>query len=769
MVKWNILEVFDFLKSHLISESKTENEKSIFNIKDAAKYCFDKFKNNSFEKTEISLEELDKLGIKNSKYPLEISFVDKESLERYQSAAGWFTFDNKSQRFVIKLNEVMSTIGICKDRNSDNFYQYWFLIFFHEFTHFCQFKEIGNIYNFNIINLLSAIDEQTYEEDKSLYKNLKHFFYFLEDIEIYARNNTFKNSDKEKTDYFRKLKFLEEKQKQITEYLQNSFKLKKSWSPFEFKKFKKSGMDSEGELKIYSLIFLLFFASLTAPRKLWKKSENPKMDFNSVGVYNCSFIDNEITHTKDFKVFKKKFFDFYEKEDLANAINSIKEFIDTEEKFRFLLKNIIKNFDLFYKEQIRKIEKAYNFNIRRDHVNKRKKENRQKDIDYFFTVNGAFLSTNKPMPVKDNNDKQSYKELYDFMNSNMNIESNIKKFSEQFNQIYLQGGRNIKNNFRENVDLSVVASSYDTKTGKSLNSNFADGLDLDFSTVSGNSAGYLVQNFEFANISKNGNTDIVDSPLGRNKFPDYQLMGIGVDCKTYNISNKNTSVDEIKTGNTGLTLKELVDVIINIFTGQVELFNPNSKNIEKSKFFPYCYFVFCRYRKGRKDKQGNFIENKTPSDISNTVRIEKVNVVPALCALDNSLSTYSLKSGNPYIKISDKNNIPKFLVANTLYQILFDILYKLYYNYGINSLIELSSVEDKIFYQKYQKEKDDEDFESMYKESFSTVSFMNYLYYISGGKLKVPVTGLTKFKNLFNMHKEHNIKNMQDEEIQDKK
>lgn len=77
MNKWNTLEVFDFLKSHLISESKTENDKSIFNIKDAAKYCFDKFKNNSFEKTEISLEELDKLGIKNSKYPLEISFVDK--------------------------------------------------------------------------------------------------------------------------------------------------------------------------------------------------------------------------------------------------------------------------------------------------------------------------------------------------------------------------------------------------------------------------------------------------------------------------------------------------------------------------------------------------------------------------------------------------------------------------------------------------------------------------------------------------------------------
>ena len=175
------------------------------------------------------------------------------------------------------------------------------------------------------------------------------------------------------------------------------------------------------------------------------------------------------------------------------------------------------------------------------------------------------------------------------------------------------------------------------------------------------------------------------------------------------------------------------------------------------------------YRKGRKDKQGNFIENKSPVDISNTVRIEKVNVVPALCALDNSLSAYSLKSSNPYIKISDKNNISKFLKIKTLYQLLFDILYKLYYNYGINSLIELSSVEDKIFYQNYNlKSGLDEDFESMYKESFSTVSFMNCLYYLSGGKLKVPETGLTKFKNLFNMHKEYNIRNMQDEEIQDK-
>ena len=46
---------------------------------------------------------------------------------------------------------------------------------------------------------------------------------------------------------------------------------------------------------------------------------------------------------------------------------------------------------------------------------------------------------------------------------------------------------------------------------------------------------------------------------------------------------------------------------------------------------------------------------------------------------------------------------------------------------------------------------------SLYKDSFSTVAFMNYLYFLSKGKLKVPETGLTKFKNLLNMHKEHDI------------
>ena len=363
MNKWNILEVFDFLKSHLILESKTENGKSIFRIKDAAKYCFDKFKKNSFEKTEISLEELDKLGIKNSKYPLEISFVDKESSDFQKSLRGLLTFDKKSQRFVIKLNGNVNVhfLGYENyDKNSDNFYKYWFQIFFHEFTHFCQMskKDVPWTYDINIRTLLSAIDNNrlTYERYKILnVENLKKFFYLLEDEEIYARNNGFKNSEKEKSSYIRILDFLEEEQKKITEYLQSS-------DNNEFEKFKKSGIeyeeDSEGELKIYSLIFLFFFASLTAPRKLWKKSENPKMDFNSVGVYNCSFIDNEITNTKNFKVFKKKFFDFYEKDEMENVINSIKEFIDTEEKFRFLQKNIIKNFNLFYKKQIKKLRNA---------------------------------------------------------------------------------------------------------------------------------------------------------------------------------------------------------------------------------------------------------------------------------------------------------------------------------------------------------------------------------------------------------------------------
>lgn len=181
MNKLNTLEVFNFLKSHLISESKTENGKSIFNIKDAAKYCFDKFKNNSFEKIEISLEELDKIGIKNSKYPIEISFVDKESSERYKPNTAWFTFDKKSQRFVIKLNETMVFQGYDYDKKSDIFYKFWFPRFFHEFTHFCQYgkKEYEGVYEFNIISLLPAFDNQTYEDNKSLDGVLERFFICL--------------------------------------------------------------------------------------------------------------------------------------------------------------------------------------------------------------------------------------------------------------------------------------------------------------------------------------------------------------------------------------------------------------------------------------------------------------------------------------------------------------------------------------------------------------------------------------------------------------
>ena len=372
---------------------------------------------------------------------------------------------------------------------------------------------------------------------------------------------------------------------------------------------------------------------------------------------------------------------------------------------------------------------------------------------------------------------ERYKSLFDFMNANFeDIESNLENFKKLYNETYLKSGREIKSNFRENIDLSVVATPYDRKTGKSLSTNFADGLDLKFSTVSGNSASHLVQSFEFANISKNSR-DVIDSPLGRNKFPDYYLMGLGVDCKTYNVSDKNVSRKEIKTGNTGLTLKELLDVIVNIFTGKTELFNPNDKNMEKSKFFPYCYFAFLRYRRGKKDKQGQFIESKSASEISNTVRIEDVNIVPALYALDNSLSSYSLKNSNPYIKISDKNNISKFINTKSLYQLLFDILYKLYHNYGIDSLFEMSGIKDDIGISKntnfseYQRDlikkgadKDDgyrfknsTHINMLYKDSFSTVAFMNYLYFLSKGKLKVPETGLTKFKNLLNMHKEHDI------------
>ena len=781
MVKWNSSQLLDFLSSNLIVESKMEDEqKSKFYYK-AAKYCFDKFKSNSFKRTEFSVKELEKIGIKNIKYPLytimagpkgEYSKIFYDNTD----AGGFLDFDCKINSFRI----------VILKRREYKTYEDFFSIFLHEFTHFLQFKFVQNpkplFIPWSLENLIDCYfykregEHRAFEDNKKIREDIIYFFYYLNNIEIYARNNELKNG-KNKIGYLSKVKMINS----IYERLSDLLTREKDRGIYGFNDFQDSKMDSKEGLQIYSIVFLFFMSSLYAPKKIWNENDDAKYDFNA-RFKHYSFIDKRITETKDFKKFKKNFFEFYSKKDLFQAIECIKKFIDTSEKFEFLTNNIIENFKNFYEKQFQKIYKIFNYHLRSDFD---KDENFKNDISlnrstqspYGFDVNFEFRHFNKFLDFKDDKNVEKYKRLFDFMNANFeDIASNLENFKKLYNETYLKSGREIKSNFRKNIDLTVVATPYDRKTGKSLSTNFEDGLDLKFSTVSGNSASQLVQSFEFANISKNSR-DVIDSPLGRNKFPDYYLMGLGVDCKTYNVSDKNVSRKEIKTGNTGLTLKELLDVIVNIFTGKTELFNPNDKNMEKSKFFPYCYFAFLRYRRGKKDKQGQFIESKSASEISNTVRIEGVNIVPALYALDNSLSSYSLKNSNPYIKISDKKNISKFINTKSLYQLLFDILYKLYHNYGIDSLFEMSGIKDDIGISKntnfseYQrglmKKGDNKDngylykkfalINSLYKDSFSTVAFMNYLYFLSKGKLKVPETGLTKFKNLLNMHKEHDI------------
>ena len=777
MVKWNSSQLLDFLSSNLIVESKMEDEqKSKFYYK-AAKYCFDKFKSNSFKRTEFSVKELEKIGIKNIKYPLYIRMgnpegEDSEIIRLHPNARGFINFDSKFNSFFIVILE--------KDCKTDE--EMFNSYFLHEFTHFLQYKSVQNpkplFIPWSLENLIdcyfekSEIDEDIKNLNKKLREDMKKFFYYFNNFEIYARNNELKNG-KKKIEYLSEVKTIKSIYKKLSFLL--NFEKEKSF--LGFNDFQNSKMDSEEGLQIKSIVFLFFMSSLYAPKKIWNENDDAKSDFNA-RFKHYSFIDKRITETKDFKKFKKNFFEFYSKKDLFQAIECIKKFIDTKEKFKFLANNISENFKNFYEKQFQKIYKIFNYHLRSDFDKNEKFDEFYSEKSYGFDVNFEFRRFNKCLDFNDDKNVEKYKRLFDFMNANfVDIASNLENFKKLYNETYLKSGREIKSNFRENIDLSVVATPYDRKTGKSLSTNFEDGLDLKFSTVSGNSASHLVQSFEFANISKN-NRDVIDSPLGRNKFPDYYLMGLGVDCKTYNVSDKDVSRDEIKTGNTGLTLKELLDVIVNIFTGKTELFNPNDKNMEKSKFFPYCYFAFLRYRRGKKDKQGQFIESKSASEISNTVRIEDVNIVPALYALDNSLSSYSLKNSNPYIKISDKNNISKFINTKSLYQLLFDILYKLYHNYGIDSLFEMSGIKDDIeisknnTFSEYQRglmKKSLNDLHygnlfsreshinSLYKDSFSTVAFMNYLYFLSKGKLKVPETGLTKFKNLLNMHKEHDI------------
>ena len=780
MVKWNSSQLLDFLSSNLIVKSKMKDEQKSKLYYKAAKYCFDKFKSNSFKRTEFSVKELEKIGIKNIKYPLYIRMgnpegEDSEIFRLHPNARGFINFDSKFNSFFIVILE--------KDCKTDE--EIFNSYFLHEFTHFLQYKSVQNpkplFIPWSLENLIdcyfekSEIDENIKNLNRELREDMKKFFYYFNNFEIYARNNELKNG-KKKIEYLSEVKTIKSIYKKLSFLL--DFEKEK---PFlGFNDFQNSKMDSEKGLQIYSIVFLFFMSSLYAPKKIWNENDDAKYDFNA-RFKHYSFIDKRITETKDFKKFKKNFFEFYSKKDLFQAIECIKKFIDTSEKFEFLANNISENFKNFYEKQFQKIYKIFNYHLRSDFDKNEKFDEFFSEKSYGFDVNFEFRRFNKCLDFNDDKNVERYKRLFDFMNANfVDIESNLENFKKLYNETYLKSGREIKSNFRENIDLSVVATPYDRKTGKSLSTNFEDGLDLKFSTVSGNSASHLVQSFEFANISKN-NRDVIDSPLGRNKFPDYYLMGLGVDCKTYNVSDKDVSRDEIKTGNTGLTLKELLDVIVNIFTGKTELFNPNDKNMEKSKFFPYCYFAFLRYRRGKKDKQGQFIESKSASEISNTVRIEDVNIVPALYALDNSLSSYSLKNSNPYIKISDKNNISKFINTKSLYQLLFDILYKLYHNYGIDSLFEMSGIKDDIgiskntnfseyqrglmktryiedkYTDEFKEKAQDAHINSLYKDSFSTVAFMNYLYFLSKGKLKVPETGLTKFKNLLNMHKEHDI------------
>ena len=776
MVKWNSSQLLDFLSSNLIVESKMEDEQKSKLYYKAAKYCFDKFKSNSFKRTEFSVKELEKIGIKNIKYPLYVIMADPDG--EYSK----IFYDNTDSEAFIYFDDKINSFYIAILKRKNKTYEDFFSNFLHEFTHFLQFKSVQNpessllFIPWSIKGLTDCFfkkregEYKAFEYNEKIREDIKYFFYYFNNIEIYARNNSLNLNGKKKIEYLERVKDMNLIYKRLS-YLLNR---EKDRGIYGFNDFQDSKMDSEEGIQIYSIIFLFFMSSLYAPKKIWNENDDAKYDFNA-RFKHYSFIDKRITETKDFKKFKKNFFEFYSKKDLFQAIECIKKFIDTKEKFEFLANNISENFKNFYEKQLQKVNKIFNYHLRSDFD--KNGEFDEFSGSYGFDVNFEFRHFNKFLDFNDDKNVERYKSLFDFMNANFeDIASNLENFKKLYNETYLKSGREIKSNFRENIDLSVVATPYDRKTGKSLSTNFADGLDLKFSTVSGNSASHLVQSFEFANISKNSR-DVIESPLGRNKFPDYYLMGLGVDCKTYNVSDKDVSRDEIKTGNTGLTLKELLDVIVNIFTGKTELFNPNDKNMEKSKFFPYCYFAFLRYRRGKKDKQGQFIESKSASEISNTVRIEDVNIVPALYALDNSLSSYSLKNSNPYIKISDKNNISKFINTKSLYQLLFDILYKLYHNYGIDSLFEMSGIKDDIKISKntnfseYQRDlikkgtdkdngyrfKNSTHINMLYKDSFSTVAFMNYLYFLSKGKLKVPETGLTKFKNLLNMHKEHDI------------
>ena len=354
MVKWNSSQLLDFLSSNLIVESKMEDEqKSKFYYK-AAKYCFDKFKSNSFKRTEFSVKELEKIGIKNIKYPLytimagpkgEYSkiFYDNTNL------GGFLDFDCKINSFHI----------VILKRQEYKTYEDFFSIFLHEFTHFLQYKSVQNpkplFIPWSLENLIDCYfykregEHRAFEDNKKIREDIIYFFYYLNNIEIYARNNELKNG-KNKIDYLSKVKMINS----IYERLSDLLTREKDRGIYGFNDFQDSKMDSKEGLQIYSIVFLFFMSSLYAPKKIWNEDDDAKSDFNA-RFKHYSFIDKRITETKDFKKFKKNFFEFYSKKDLFQAIKCIKKFIDTKEKFKFLANNISENFKNFYEKQLQKV------------------------------------------------------------------------------------------------------------------------------------------------------------------------------------------------------------------------------------------------------------------------------------------------------------------------------------------------------------------------------------------------------------------------------
>ena len=89
---------------------------------------------------------------------------------------------------------------------------------------------------------------------------MKYFFYYLNNIEIYARNNELKNG-KKKIEYLKEVKKIKSIYDRLSSFLNTE----------SFNDFQNSKMDSEEGLQIYSIVFLFFMSSLYAPKKYGTK------------------------------------------------------------------------------------------------------------------------------------------------------------------------------------------------------------------------------------------------------------------------------------------------------------------------------------------------------------------------------------------------------------------------------------------------------------------------------------------------------------------